>query len=563
MTVAAAGRDPRPREIDSSGAPGSLTATVVRGASIASVGYVISQVISLASYLVLARLVTPSQFGRFTAAIVVVGLGAVVGESGMLAALIQRRDRLQAALESAFVATVGAGLLLTALALLTAPLIGVFFSSGAIALLAAVMSATMLLRLAVIVPNALLQRRFSFMRRVAIDPLGSAVFAAGSIVPAALGLGVWSLVIGTYSQLAVDLLAAWWFAGWRPHPARASLPVWRELARFGRPVVVAELIRNAAGGIPVAALGRVAGAGAIGQYTYGWRVANQPPNAMLSLGAYVLLPALSRLAVDERRFRAALTRALRWMCAISFPLGMLLVALGTPAIVLVFGARWHAAGEAVIPLGVYAGMLSLDSIGSEVWKAAGRTEMLPRMHGLSFVLMALLITAFGIPFGLVGVTTGIALSGVGVALYAVHGIHRVAGVPLSTLYGEIWPAAAAAAAIGAALFCLEHLVINSAARGTVVGLALLAGEAVLGAVAYLACVAALSSRVKRDLTTALRTLKRRGRSDTPRINDRSSPLVKGEPTEGAAPTSGYAAPPSEIAPCEKTPALAATASRDS
>jgi len=505
-------QDARPTASQPEAPPGSLTKIVVRGASIAGAGYVVSQVISFGAYLTLARLLTPSDFGVFAAAIVLVGVGQVVGESGMLAALIQRREGLEEALESAFVATLAGGLLLSALALAAAPLVGLFFHHHDTALVAAAMSATMLFRLTAIVPSALLQRRFSFIRRVAIDPLGMLAFAAGSIIPAALGLGVWSLVIGVYSQLIVDLIGAWCFAGWRPHPRRASVRVWRELARFGRPVVLAEVIRQAIPQLPVIALGRVAGAGAVGQFSYAQRVAQQPPDAIVSIGAYVLLPALARLAVDQRRFRAALTRGLRWMCAISFPLGMLLFALGTPAIVLVFGERWRAAGEAVIPLGVYAAVLALDSIGSEVWKSAGRTDMLPRMHGLSLVLMAALIAAFVVPFGLIGVTTAIALSGVGVAVYATYGIHKVADVPISSLLAEIWPPGLAAAVIGGGLFCLEHFVVHSASRGTVAGLALLATEAALSLAVYMVCLPALSSGARADLMAALGGVRRRRRT---------------------------------------------------
>jgi O-antigen/teichoic acid export membrane protein len=490
----------------------SLTNTVVRGASIATAGYVVAQAISFASYLALARLLTPSQFGVFAAAVVVVGVGAIVGESGMLAALIQRRERFEAALESAFVATLAAGVLLSALALAVSPLVGVFFHNGKVGVVTAAMSASMLFRLGVIVPNALLQRRFNFVRRVAIDPLGMLAFAAASVTSAALGLGVWSLVIGTYSQLAVDVAAAWLFAGWRPHPRRATMEVWRELARFGRPVVIAEVIRHAIAALPVMALGRFTGAGAIGQYNYAARVSNQPSDAVLALGAYALLPALARVSHDERRFRAALTRALRWMCGVSFPLGMLLVALGTPAIVIVFGARWHAAGEAVIPLGVCAGLLALDSIASEVWKSAGRTDMLPRMHGLSLLLTAAMITAFGIPFGLIGVATGIAVASFGVGAYAVYGIHRVAGVPVSHLLAEIWPAGAAAALVGGGLFSLEHFAVHAASHGTILGLVLLAVETVVGGLAYLVCLSLLGPRAKADLLAALRSLRRRKRA---------------------------------------------------
>ena len=72
-----------------------LTGTVVRGTALAGIGYALSQILTLASYLVLARLVTPSEFGLFTAGLVMVGLARLYTESGMLAALVYRRDRLE------------------------------------------------------------------------------------------------------------------------------------------------------------------------------------------------------------------------------------------------------------------------------------------------------------------------------------------------------------------------------------------------------------------------------------------------------------------------------------
>jgi hypothetical protein len=120
--------------------------------------------------------------------------------------------------------------------------------------------------------------------------------------------------------------------------------------------------------------------------------------------------------------------------------------------------------------------------------------------------MAILIAALVVPFGLIGVASAIAASGVGVAIYAVYGIHRVARVPLSRLFAEILPAALSALVAGAALFCLEHLLVHAAQRGTAAGIALLAGEAAAGALAYLACLVALSAGVRADLTAALARL---------------------------------------------------------
>jgi O-antigen/teichoic acid export membrane protein len=485
---------------------------VARGAGLAGTGYVFSQLLTFAAYLVLARLATPADFGLFAAGSLVVGVGAVIGESGIEAALIQRRQRLEQALNAAFVATLAGGVALTFVALAMAPLVQLFFHNHQAGVVAAVMSGSLLLRLMTIVPDALLMRRFSFKRRVVIDPLSTIAFAAGSIPAAAAGLGVWSLVIGTYASILSTLIGGWVFVGWRPRLREARLDTWRELARFGRPVMAGNLIRSFVLQIPVLALGRARGPSALGQFTYATRTANQPLGVVVNVGGYVLLPAFSRLSAFDARFRAAVRTALRWLCVFSFPACMLLFPLGTPAVVLVFGERWRPAGHAVMVLSVYSAALSLDSIASEAWKATARTDMLPRMHGLSLVLMAVLVGGLVVPFGLIGVAVGMSLSALGVAAFAVRGMGHALGIKVRDLLHELWPPAVAACVMAAGLFCLEHFVVRSDLHSTLAGLLLLALETLVGAALYLAILAMLAPESTRQLVRGARRLTTRLRS---------------------------------------------------
>jgi O-antigen/teichoic acid export membrane protein/glycosyltransferase involved in cell wall biosynthesis len=488
--------------------PASLTGVVTRGIRVSGAGYVVSQLLRFASYVVLAKLADPADFGHFAAGTVVMGVGALVGESGLLAALIQRREDLEEALNSAFLATLAGGLALTMLSLAVAPLVALFFHSHQAGIVAAVMSGWMLLRVTAVVPDALLQRRFSFMRRVIIDPLSMIAFAVGSIPAAAAGLGVWALVIGTYASGLVDVIAAWAFAGWRPRPRLASMAMWRELARFGRPVLGAGLIRRVVTEIPVLALGRARGPSALGQFTYAARVASQSLGGVINVGGYVLQPAFARLSSQDERFRAAVCRALRWLCMGAFPAGLLLVPLGTPAVVLLFGGQWREAGNGAAALGGWCAALSLDSIASEAWKSYGRTDMLARMHGLSLILTALCVGVL-VHFGLVGVTIGMSVSAIGVGAYAVRGMSRALGIVLADLVSEIWPSALAAIAMAGSLFWLEHVVVHADHQGRVLGLALLALETLLGAAVYLSMLSVLAPRFTRELAGAVLRLVRR------------------------------------------------------
>jgi O-antigen/teichoic acid export membrane protein len=475
----------------------------MRGAGLAGAGYVLSQGLTFAAYLALARLATPADFGHFTAGAVIVNAGAVVGESGIEAALVRRRTRLEEATNSAFLATLAAGIALTLLALAAAPLVGLFFSSHETAVVAAVLSGWMFLRMMAIVPDALLMRRFSFARRVVIDPLSTVFFAAASIPAAALGLGVWALVIGTYASALMNVIAAWIFARWRPRPRLARMQLWREMSRFGRPVMVGNLIRRAVFEVPVLLIGRFNGASALGQFNYAARVSTQSLSAVVNVGGYVLLPAFSRLSAFDERFQRAVRTSLRWLCIVSFPIGMLLIPLGTPAIVLVFGEQWREAGHAAMALGVYCAALSLDSIASEAWKANARTDMLPRMHGLSLLLTAVFVGGL-VHFGLVWASIGMSAAALGVAAFALWGMSSALDIALRDLAREVWPATVASSAMAGALFCLDHFVVHADRHAIAPGVALVALEALVGVGLYLAILGVLAPRATRELLAAVR-----------------------------------------------------------
>ena len=203
---------------------------MLRGVGLAGSGYALTQLITLATYLVLARLTSPLAFGQYAEAAVLVGVGLLFTESGMLAALIQRRERIDEAANTALVATLASGVAVSLLALAAAPLIGLFFRSDTVGAVAAAISGQLFLRSATVVPNAMLERELAFLRRTVVEPLAAVAFAAAAIVAMANGMGVWGLVIGNYVQIAVDAALTWALARWRPRPRLASLG---DVARAG------------------------------------------------------------------------------------------------------------------------------------------------------------------------------------------------------------------------------------------------------------------------------------------------------------------------------------------
>jgi PST family polysaccharide transporter len=155
--------------------------------------------------------------------------------------------------------------------------------------------------------------------------------------------------------------------------------------------------------------------------------------------------------------------------------------------VLLLGERWRAAGSVVSALAAVGAALSLRSISSEVFKASGNPQRLPRIYLLSAVLPALAVVV-GIHFGLVAIAAGVSAAFTVVAIYATAIAARLAAIAPGKLIRALSPPALASATMTALLYPLEHLVVHSADRGTAEGFALLTAEVLLGAAVYLAVV---------------------------------------------------------------------------
>jgi PST family polysaccharide transporter len=482
-------------------APPDLTRVVVRGVGVAGVGYVATQALTITAYLVLARLITPSDMGEFAAGSLVV-IAALFAEGGMLAALIQRRDRIDEAASTAVLATLAAGVAFGLGALALSPLLGLFFGSREIAGVAAAMSGWILVRQVAVVPEALLQRRFSFVRRLVTEPASATAFGVVAIATAADGWGVWALVAGSYAAVVTQAGAAWALVRWRPRLRQASFALWRELVGYGKHITAAGLVRQITSETGTVVVGRALGAAPLGQFQYAYRIAQRPLAALISSVTYVVFPAFARIADDEDRFRDAFLRTVRWLSVVALPVSLILFPLGEPAVVVLFGEPWREGGEALMWMCAYTAGWAYVSLAEHVAKSVGRPEVVLRLDGVALIATLTLIAAL-VGFGLAAVGIALSASALLAALYAFAWIRRLTGLTLGSLLAEVWPPALAAAVMAAVVYGLDRLVLDAGTHGTVVGIALLALEVVAGAVVYAVVLAGIAPEIARTLVRAV------------------------------------------------------------
>lgn len=490
----------------------NLGSRLRRGAQFAAVALIFTQLISLIQTIFVARLLTVEEIGVFTAGTLFANFAVTIADGGMRAALIQRETDVEKATETAFWASLGTGVVMSGLTLAAAPLMTMFFDDEMVGLVCAATAGTLLIHSLVNVPEALLQRHFNFKRRLVVDPLTAGSFAIVTVTLAFAGFGVWGMVIGLYASQLATLIACWVMCKWRPGRSRPSYRIWRELANFSFPMIVANLTDRSRDLVQQGLIGRQLDVSALGQYRYGRRIGVLPGTAIIQVASYVLFPAFSRIASDAKRFHDGFLRSLRALWTATMPFSAMLIALGQPMIVVLLGEEWRPAGLFVAAMAGYGPGAAMSAIGMESIKGAGKSRRIHVITALSIVVGVGGLVAL-LPYGLVGVGIAVSIDAVLGGFVSLVLARDLAKVSWRELFRVLLPSLVAAAVAGVAVGFLEHSVVNSDQLPILLGLLALAGETLLLLGVFVGVLAVIDPSALREILSAVRRRQKSGGDD--------------------------------------------------
>ncbi len=463
--------------------PGGLSGALKRGVGYAAIGAVICQIVVVVQTIALGRLLGPEEVGIYTAGSVLMGFLLTFAQGALAQALIHRKDDIENAANTVLVVTCTTGLVLAVGILIASPLIGHLFHNAEAGEIAAVTSGLMLLHLCATVPDALMQRAFQFKQRMIIQPAARIAFASVSIVLAVLGWGAWAMVAGSYAQITTLVVLSWWMAKWRPFRGRFSLRLWREMAAFSLPLLIENITFGIRDALQQVLLGRRLGTADLGQFRYGFQMAYLPAVALTDIFAYVLFPAFARISANSRRFRDAFLRALGWTWFGTLPIGALLIVVGQPVAVLVFGEAWRPAGTAAMAMAGIVGGAALHSLGAQVIKGSARMKLMNWLSALGLGLnLALLVWL--LQFGLVGVGIALSVTSLVVGMVSVLIARSVVNASYRDVVGNLAPSTLSAFVACTVVFPLEHVVVRSDQYFEPLGLALIVADCLLFMLIY-------------------------------------------------------------------------------
>lgn len=337
---------------------------------------------SLIIFFLLARLLTPEDFGIVALANSFVNLLQILLSQGFAQALIQREVLEDEHLYVAFWINVVLGILLTLVTFLGAPVLATILRQPLLADILQILSITFVIVALARVQQALLERAFAF-RTVAIRSLLAVLVSGGAGIAAALnGWGAWSIVVQTIVYELVGTLTLWTASSWRPK-FRFSIKHCKELCDFGVNVLGADFLAYINNNADDLLIGLWLGPVPLGYYTIAYRILTVMTNLLIGTSQQVALPTFSRLLQDPERFQRAFYGATQLTSLIAFPSFLGTSILAPELITLFFGEQWLPSTPVLQVLAFVGILRSITYFKGSVFLALGKPSWKLRLGAVS------------------------------------------------------------------------------------------------------------------------------------------------------------------------------------
>ncbi len=334
---------------------------------------------------VLARLLTPADFGVVALVMIASGFVSMFSETGLTSALIQRTDVTDKHLSSVFWVNLAVASALAVTGVVAAPLFSALFAEPRTTRILAVLMIALPVAALGQVPESILQRRLAFRSIAIIEWLATVISGVSAVVLAMAGYGVWALVVQALVVALVGSTGRLLAARWRP-VFSVDLQSLRHLASFSFSVFGGNLLNYGFRKIDNFLIGRYLGATALGYYALAYNLVLFP---LVTCGAVILrvmFPVLSSLQGDYARLRLAYLRTLRLLGTLTLPMVIGLGATAPLLIATAYGAKWAPAAPILRLLTVVGAFEAISTAGILLY-AVGRPGVLVRWAIVSIVTM--------------------------------------------------------------------------------------------------------------------------------------------------------------------------------
>lgn len=324
--------------------------------------------------IVLARLLTPSDYGIIALLTFFIVLSEQIARSGFMNALIRKNECSSLDYSTAFVFNLIVSIALYLLLFLCSPLIAKFYAMPILIPVIKIYGIKIIVDSLQLVPYAILSRRLDF-KFLAINTSATSIISGiFGILIAYLGGGVWALVVQSISQSLLFLLLIFLFSKWRISVA-FSKDSFSYLWNFGSKMLLTGIIGSIYNNLYTLVIGKVYDNNTLGLFSRGQNLSNYYPNLVEGVFTKNSLPIMSQIQNDNDRLKNVYRQFVRLVCFVTFPVCIYMFVMARPLVSLLLGEKWI---DCVIYVQIFALsslLVPANYINLNIMQVKGRSDL--------------------------------------------------------------------------------------------------------------------------------------------------------------------------------------------
>ena len=365
--------------------------------------------LGLVSLAVLARLLTPEDYGLVGMVAPITGFIGLFKDLGLSMATVQKDQITHEQVNTLFWINVALSLVLAAICAAISPLAGMFYGDGRTTWIMLASAAVFVFGGLTAQHQALLNRQMRFGALAAIDLVTVTSGVLVGIVTACAGWGYWSLIAMTAGGGLVNCLTVWYASDWRPSMPRRGADV-AQILRFGGALTGSQVCGYVSGNFDKLLIGKSLGAEALGMYGRAFQLLVMPLQVVFTPLAGVLMPALSRLTSQPERYRSMVRQVADLLLLTTTPLAAISVVAADPIVAIFLGPRWGEVADMFRALSLVAIAIPMNNLCVTVLQSSGKADVLLRW-GLKSMLISIVSILIGLHWGIKGIAYSWAAAG--------------------------------------------------------------------------------------------------------------------------------------------------------
>lgn len=384
----------------------------VRGGTVTLTAQAAKLVLYTASTVILARLLTPDDFGLIAMVTAITGFVSMFKDAGLSMATIQRPQINHAQVSTLFWINVGLSVAVMLIAAGLAPVVAWFYGEPRLVGITLALAGTFLFGGLTVQHQALLRRQMRFRQLAIIEILSLTGGIVVAVVMALYGCRYWSLVGFTAATALTNCALVLVFSGWWPGaPVRGSGV--RPMLGFGGSLTAASFFNQLREHFPFIVIGQALGSAPLGIYERAYRLLVMPLTQMMPSVSAVAIPALSRLQGDDERFRRTVRRLVILASGITVPFSVICVLTAPEIVRIMLGEQWDQVAVILALLSPLAATQTVSSVAIWCLTTTGHGVVLLRFAVINTVLVVSSVS-IGLQFGMEG--AALAFSSVGLLI---------------------------------------------------------------------------------------------------------------------------------------------------